>query len=45
MPRPRATCDNCEGPGRGHEATDSNGIPGRVCARCAREPSYLLSFA
>ncbi|MFE7485827.1 hypothetical protein [Streptomyces sp. NPDC057552] len=45
VPRPRATCDNCERPGRGHEATDSNGIPGRVCARCAREPSYLLSFA
>ncbi|MER8118980.1 hypothetical protein [Streptomyces sp. NPDC094031] len=45
VPRPRATCDNCEGHGRGHEATDSNGIPGRVCARCAREPSYLLSFA
>ncbi|MFK0142604.1 hypothetical protein [Streptomyces murinus] len=45
VPRRRATCDNCERPGRGHEATDSNGIPGRVCARCAREPSYLLSFA
>lgn len=45
VPRPRRTCDNCEGPGRGHDATDSNGIPGRVCARCAREPSYLLSFA
>ncbi len=45
VPRPRATCDNCEGPGRGHHATDSNGIPGHVCARCAREPSYLLSFA
>ncbi|MFJ4703019.1 hypothetical protein ACIP5N_33195 [Streptomyces sp. NPDC088768] len=45
VPQPRRTCDNCEGPGRGHDATDSSGIPGRVCARCAREPSYLLSFA
>ncbi|MEU8542983.1 hypothetical protein AB0C52_23855 [Streptomyces sp. NPDC048717] len=45
VPRPRKTCDNCDRPGRGHEATDSNGIPGRVCTGCAREPSYLLSFA
>ncbi|MGW2654402.1 hypothetical protein ACWC1D_12220 [Streptomyces sp. NPDC001478] len=45
VPRPRATCDNCGGPGRGRDATDSSGIPGRACARCAREPSYLLSFA
>ncbi|MET9779079.1 hypothetical protein ABZ023_33335 [Streptomyces sp. NPDC006367] len=45
VPPQRRTCDNCDGPGRGHEATDSNGIPGRVCARCAREPSYALSFA
>ncbi|MCQ1577185.1 hypothetical protein [Streptomyces parvus] len=45
VPRQRRTCDNCDGPGRGHEATDSSGIHGRVCARCAREPSYALSFA
>ncbi|MFC8016629.1 hypothetical protein [[Kitasatospora] papulosa] len=45
VPRQDRTCDNCEGPGRGHEATDSSGIAGRVCAHCAREPSYALSFA
>ncbi|MGZ2361503.1 hypothetical protein LRE75_33300 [Streptomyces sp. 372A] len=45
VPRQRRTCDNCDGPGRSHEATDSSGITGRVCARCTREPSYALSFA
>lgn len=45
VPKPRSTCDNCDGPGRGHAATDSSGLSGRVCYRCSLEPSYALSFA
>lgn len=44
-PRPPLTCDNCDNRGRGHTRTDSSGIQGHVCARCSREPSYVLSFA
>lgn len=46
-PDPKAppTCDNCERSGRGHVRYDSNGIRGRVCNSCSREPSYCLSFA
>lgn len=38
-------CDEC-GERRGrHERQDSSGIWGKVCDRCDREPSYVLSFA
>lgn len=37
-------CDECGAPGAKYSARDSSGIPGTVCARCSRMPSYELSF-
>jgi len=36
-------CDQCEEMAELRPATDSNGVPGRVCSRCYG-PSYTLSF-
>ena len=39
-------CDECERPRRGLvDASDSSGIPGRVCSQCAAMPAGELSFA
>ena len=39
-------CDECERPRRGLvDASDSSGIPGRVCPQCAAMPADELSFA
>lgn len=39
------TCAECGAGGATHNRTDSSGIPGKVCGRCSRQPSCLLSFA
>jgi hypothetical protein len=39
------SCDECGGAGAQHSRTDSSGISGRVCARCAHLQSRELSFA
>lgn len=47
-PRPHRSgrrCDECGRSGADTPARDSSGIPGMVCDRCARYPSYELSFA
>jgi len=39
-------CDECERPRRGLvDASDSSGIPGRVCSQCAAMPASMRSFA
>lgn len=44
-PSGRERCAECYDRYATTTATDSSGLSGPVCNRCARQPSYMLSFA